>query len=182
MPVAAEVAKVEDATKALETAPTPTTPAEADTLAENAAALAVLASALDTRLRSTDAFEVISLPASVRTQYRDIAAAATSRSTTVQASAAAMSAEFVRAAAGKGRCGRHSEGGSGGCRSGQGSRRCEGQGGGGGSRGRSSAKSPGGRTSQGFHAGTGTQGHEPASSDQAPDADLRVRHQGQHQQ
>lgn len=96
--VAAEVATVEDAMKALETAPTPTTQAEADSLAQDAAALAVLASGLDTRLRSGDAFEVIKLPTVVRTHYREIAAAATSRSSTVQASATAQSAEFVRVA------------------------------------------------------------------------------------
>ena len=96
--VAAEVAKVEEATALVESGPAPTTQAQADSLAEQAAALAVLASALDARLRSGDAFEVVTLPAAVRKHYRDVATAATTRSSTVQASAKAQSAAFVRAA------------------------------------------------------------------------------------
>lgn len=95
--VAAEADKVASAVEALESTPEPQTQAEADSLGAEAAAVAVLAASLESRLTSRD-FEVVNLPKAVLKTYRAVASSATTRAEVVRVSAQDRAATIVRLA------------------------------------------------------------------------------------
>lgn len=95
--VAAEADKVASAVEALESTAEPQTQAEADSLGAEAAAVAVLAASLESRLTSRD-FEVVNLPKAVLKTYRAVASSATTRAEVVRVSAQDRAATIVRLA------------------------------------------------------------------------------------
>ena len=95
--VAAEADKVASAVEALESTAEPQTQAEADSLGAAAAAVAVLAASLESRLTSRE-FEVVNLPKAVLKTYRAVASSATTRAEVVRVSAQDRAATIVRLA------------------------------------------------------------------------------------
>ena len=95
--VAAEADKVASAVEALESTPEPQTTLEAESLVTEAAAVAVLAASLESRLTSRN-FEVVNLPKAVLKTYRAVASSATTRSEVVRMSAQDRAATIIRLA------------------------------------------------------------------------------------
>lgn len=98
--VAAEVDKVASAAKALDATPEPQTQPEAEALVAEAASVALLASGLESRLKSRS-FEVVNLPKAALDKYLAVVSSATTRSSVVRTSAQDRAATIVRLAAEK---------------------------------------------------------------------------------